>query len=425
MMKRNENRPGYKSTKIGWIPEEWECERLDSLSEIQTGAAKSSKKLLKNPILLPYLRVANVQDGYLDLSEMKQLSIERTKIKRYLLKLGDVLFTEGGDFDKLGRGTIWMGQIPNCIHQNHIFVVRVHCDLLLPIYLASIAASKIGRKYFLLCSKQSTNLASINSTQLKAFPIPLPPLPEQKRIAEILSAWDRAIEITGKLIDAKQLQKKGISQQLLTGRRRFPKFQPQSIQKQSDQFPEGWRMLRLGKMLTESRIKGSTGESARKLTVKLYGKGIVPKNEKRPGSIQTQYYLRKAGQFIYSKLDFLNGAFAIIPNEFDGFESTLDLPAFDMSMDISQHWFLEYISRKSFYLKYVGLANGGRKARRVNPKELLKIQIKLPSFPEQRSIADFLLSCDYEIELLSQNLSKLQEQKKGLMQKLLTGEIRV
>lgn len=114
---------GYRKTKLGWVPKDWRVMKLKKVAEIQTGLAKG-KKNITDPVFLPYLRVANVQDGHLDLSEIKKIKVSRNKISRYSLKNGDVLLTEGGDFDKLGRGTVWRNEIPNCLHQNHIFVVR-------------------------------------------------------------------------------------------------------------------------------------------------------------------------------------------------------------------------------------------------------------------------------------------------------------
>jgi len=206
------------------LPNEWLITPLAQVADVQTGLAKNTQKTFTNPITLPYLRVANVQDGFLDLSEIKRITIERSFVYRYALRDGDVLFTEGGDADKLGRGTIWRSEIPECLHQNHVFVVRTRQNKLLPQFLSALAASPYGKAYFLKCAKQSTNLASINSTQLKEFPVPLPPLTEQRRIAEILSAWDRATDLSAQLIAAKQQRKRGLMQQLLTGQRRFAEF---------------------------------------------------------------------------------------------------------------------------------------------------------------------------------------------------------
>ena len=163
----------------------WEKKELGSIASLQTGLMKG-RKFSEPTILKPYLRVANVQDGFFDLNEIKQIKIERGAESRWALKKHDVLFTEGGDFDKLGRGAVWEEQILDCLHQNHIFVVRVNDSILNPYFLSYQARSIYGKKYFLNCAKQTTNLASINSTQLKNFPVLLPSLLEQREIVRIL-----------------------------------------------------------------------------------------------------------------------------------------------------------------------------------------------------------------------------------------------
>jgi len=161
------------------------------------------------------------------------------------------------------------------------------------------------------------------------------------------------------------------------------------------------------------------------MTVKLYAKGVVEKSSRSPGSESTQYYRRSAGQFIYSKLDFLNGAFGLIPAELDGYESTLDLPAFDLLPDVDARWLLHFVSREDFYRSQIGLANGGRKARRVNPKDLLQIAIPVPCIEEQRSIADAIDRALQIVRADEAELSLLRAEKSALMQQLLTGKRRV
>jgi type I restriction enzyme, S subunit len=183
---------------------QWACATLGEVAEIQTGIAKNTEARFRRPVSLPYLRVANVQDGYLDLSEITNITLNEEDVPRYSLRRGDVLLTEGGDFDKLGRGTVWRGTIAPCLHQNHIFAVRARDDLLLPEFLSAYCGSDIGKRYFLSCSKQTTNLASINSSQLREMPIRLPPLAEQRRIVVLLDAWNRAIEISTSLLAARR-----------------------------------------------------------------------------------------------------------------------------------------------------------------------------------------------------------------------------
>src|ERR1019366_10258575 len=112
-------------------------------------------------------------------------------IEALCLRPGDVVMTEGGDFDKLGRGAIWPGGLTNCIHQNHIFRVRLNHSVLLPKFFAAFLQSSFAKEYFLRCSKQTTNLASINMTQLRATPVPLPPISLQQKFFEIVEHHER------------------------------------------------------------------------------------------------------------------------------------------------------------------------------------------------------------------------------------------
>ncbi len=159
----------------------WPFYMLGDISEVKSGVTLG-RYLVGQTVRLPYLRVANVQDGHLDLSVIKEIEVLENEVDKWKLKFGDLLLTEGGDWDKLGRGTIWKDQIPNCIHQNHIFRVRANPNEFYPEYIAAIISSPAGKKYFQTASKQTTNLASINQRQLKAFPVAKPPLPVQKKI---------------------------------------------------------------------------------------------------------------------------------------------------------------------------------------------------------------------------------------------------
>ena len=179
---------------LGTVPACWDVVRLGEVADVQTGRAVNRKSPRNGNVAVPYLSVANVKDGYLDLNGVKTMLVSLNDLERYGLQVGDVLFTEGGDADKLGRGTVWQGEIEPCLHQNHVFAVRPHDDLLLSSFLSASASSDRGRRYFLGAAKQTTNLASINSTQLKSMPLPLPTLPEQRAIDAALGGVDGAIE---------------------------------------------------------------------------------------------------------------------------------------------------------------------------------------------------------------------------------------
>lgn len=179
-----------------------------------------------------------------------------------------------------------------------------------------------------------------------------------------------------------------------------------------------WASKSFGEYLDESRIKGSKGDVSKKITVKLWGKGVFRKEETIKGSKNTQYYIRKKGQFIYSKLDFLNQAFGIIPDRLDGFESTVDLPCFDFKKGINQIFLLKYVMRQNFYKKMGEIADGGRKAKRIQVDTFLKFPIIIPSLPEQQKIADCLVFLDELIKIHTDKLEAIKYYKKGLMQQL-------
>lgn len=166
-------------------------EKLSDCAEIVSGVAKG-RKLNGGPIVqAPYLRVANVQAGFLDLTEVKSIDALPSEIEELRLLSGDVVLTEGGDFDKLGRGAMWNGEIPGCIHQNHVFRVRVWSEVLQPRFFHEFLQTRAAKAYFLRCAKRTTNLASINMTQLRALPIPLPPPSLQNEFAERAAAVER------------------------------------------------------------------------------------------------------------------------------------------------------------------------------------------------------------------------------------------
>ncbi len=184
-----------------------------------------------------------------------------------------------------------------------------------------------------------------------------------------------------------------------------------------------WEEQELAKFLTESRIEGSTGDVARKITVKLWGKGVFAKEESVAGSENTKYYKRRSGQFIYSKLDFLNQAFGIVPKELDGFESTVDLPCFDIKENINPCFLLEYVKRDEFYKRNGEMADGGRKAKRIQAEVFLSFPIALPpQIKEQKKIADCLSSINELITAETQKIDALKAHKKGLMQQLFPHE---
>lgn len=206
------------------IPKGWDLVCLKRISEIQSGLTLG--KEYTGPLIeRPYLRVANVQDGHLDLDDVSTIEVPADVAARVELRTDDVLMTEGGDLDKLGRGFLWKGEIEGCLHQNHIFALRCFCHKLLPKFLTYVTASKYGRDYFEATGKRTTNLASTNSTKVGEFPIPLPSVKEQQQLVTFLDAKVNEFSVLQRTIESQVdtllAYRKSLIHECVTGQRRI------------------------------------------------------------------------------------------------------------------------------------------------------------------------------------------------------------
>lgn len=197
---------GYQSNAemlpIEKIPLDWRIERLGDVAEIQSGVALGKKRKAGVELFdTPYLRVANVQRGWLNLDKIKQTAVTSTEAKKLYLQRGDILMNEGGDRDKLGRGWVWEGQIDHCIHQNHVFRVRLKNAAFPPRFL-SYFANEFGQRHFFDKGKQTTNLASISKSKLSTMNIPMPSADEASAI--VLRVEELFEKITRLALEAKQ-----------------------------------------------------------------------------------------------------------------------------------------------------------------------------------------------------------------------------
>ncbi|HAS6196797.1 TPA: restriction endonuclease subunit S [Vibrio vulnificus] len=168
-------------------PKGWEEPILSDIADVRSGVTKGKKLKEGTGVTLPYMRVANVQDGYLDLSSVQMITVSEKEAEKCKLLSGDILLTEGGDPDKLGRGHVWNDEIENCIHQNHIFSVRVkNKEYVRPAFLSAVIGSQRGKRYFLKVGKQTTGIATINKTVLSEFCPIIPPLELQDAYLDIV-----------------------------------------------------------------------------------------------------------------------------------------------------------------------------------------------------------------------------------------------
>ena len=194
-----------EATKAVATSSAWPVVPLASVGKVSYGLQKSPANR-PGKHSRPYLRVANVQRGVLDLTEMKYMNVPDNDMPKLRLMDGDVLLCEGNSLDLVGRGAIWRNEIPDCIHQNHVLRVRVDQAKLLPDFLLAVINSSHGQAYFRSKAKRTTNLASINSTEVAALPVPLPPLAQQIAALKVLHKGMESSE--QKAIEAKLLRSK-------------------------------------------------------------------------------------------------------------------------------------------------------------------------------------------------------------------------
>ena len=392
-------RAAFRPTVVGPIPADWQLTHLTEVAEVRGGIAKNSNTPIAEPMSVAYLRVANVQDGYLDLAELSTIAINKQDLKRYLVLPGDVLMNEGGDLDKLGRGAIWTGQVSPCVHQNHVFVVRCKPSLL-PAYLNIWTSTFAARRYFLLAGKQTTNLASISKTSLGELPVAVPSAEEQRAIATALSDVDALITGLNRLIAKKRDLKQAAMQQLLTGQTRLPGFQGE------------WEVKRLCD--TAEIQKGQL------ITAGTLVPGDVPVIA---GGMRPAYHHAKANRFGTTISISASGASA-------GYVALHTRPIFasDCSTinesDNYSIMFL-YFSLASRQSAIFALQTGGAQPH-VQPKDLAPLGIAIPpQLAEQTAIATILSDMDAELTALEARRDKTRALKLGMMQELLTGRTRL
>ena len=186
-------------------PMAWKELQLDSLADIVSGITKGRKVKNNELFEVPYMAVSNVKDGYIDWSTVKTIMATHTEIDQYRLMPGDLLMTEGGDPDKLGRGAIIYEPPKDCIHQNHIFRVRLKQEEILSVFMAQYLQHQRAKRYFLGCAKQTTGIASINMKQLKALPVLVPPMRLQKEYVNFVSQVDKSKSAVQKALDETQI----------------------------------------------------------------------------------------------------------------------------------------------------------------------------------------------------------------------------
>ena len=401
-------RPGYKLTPLGWLPAGWEVVRVNDVARMGSGHTPDKKK---DAYYNGGIKWVSLQDSHrLDKRYIHETTLEISEAG--LRNSSAVLHPANTVVLCRDAGVGKCAIIAEDMAVSQHFIAWRCGPQLHPEFLYYTLLSR--REYF----EQHANGSTIKTLGLPFFQklqIALPPLPEQQRIVAVLAAVDETLTAYDNLLHAKRRYQQGLRQQLLTGQRRFPEFAGQA-----------WREVTLGEFLQESREPlQKTSSVHHRITVRLNLKGIEVRDVRGTEAEEsTVYYRRRAGQFIYGKQNLHKGAFGIIPAELDGYESTQDVPALDFLPGLNPTYFYYWMAREDFYPALESHATGTG-SKRIQPTSLVRLNLLLPSLPEQRRIAAMLTALATELHLLATQRAHWQQQKQGLLQALLTGVVQV
>lgn len=423
---------------------EWEKKKLGEVAEkINSGKTPLGGESVYTESGILFIRSQNVTDDKLSFENSTYISEEiNSTMKNSVVKANDILLNITGA--SLGRSCVVPNNFTIGNVNQHVCIIRLKKDCN-PRFVQPILSSTKGQKIF-VSIQTGSGREGLNFESIKGIEIALPTLPEQTKIASFLTAVDEKIQALKKKHHLLEQYKKGVMQMLFClhhdsldlhddpdsqGEQQEKNQGNHENQKKSrfrqlrfkdengNDFPE-WEVKKLGEVLSiPEKTKPEKIEKDKLLTVKLHLRGLF-KNESTEGlSIgSTTYYVRTKGQFIYGKQNLFNGAFGIIPNEFDGYLSSGDVPALDVNQSIINPKFLYYyFAREVFYKKLEEIASGSG-SKRIHEETLLKVEISIPCLQEQTAIANFLSALDEKINLQTQMIASLEQWKKGLLQKM-------
>lgn len=400
-IRRGEVPEGYKRTKVGIVPEEWEEGFLGNYIQEYK---ELSNDIEKYPVYSSSRQGLIPQSQYYDNREAVE-----TNLGYKIVPNGYVTYRHMSDDDVFHFNVNNTGGEILVSSEYPVFSSTEKSSLG---YIIPMLNDTAHFRYFCRTQKMGGTRTRLYYKNLCTYKSVYPPLAEQEKIGEILQTQDKLIALKEKLIEEKKRQKKALMQQLLTGKKRLPGF--------SDE----WRKIKLSAVLIEGNKVAVVDTSMyRKMTVKLAFKGLEFTKTDREMADTRPFYVRKKNEIIIGKQNYFNGSVALVTDEFDGCICSNAIMSFGVK-NVNVKFILEYISQVNFMKKREMLANGtGQKE--LSEKEFLNFEIKLPCVEEQNYIGNIASTCDSEILLLQKDLDQEKQKKKALMQLLLTGIVRV
>lgn len=367
----------------------------------------------------PVIKMGNLGRGRIQLGRLERLPEGVEHCREDVLKCGDILFNTRNTLDLVGKVAMWRGELPLAVYNSNILRIDFDEGKGFKSGFANLVLnSRDAIRQLRAIATGTTSVAAIYWRDVRHLRLLRPPLPEQERITSIVDAWDRGLEGLGSLLAAKAECKRGLMRQLLTGKTRFKEFKG-----------ERWRRCELGEVITfEPRVITKPQGAFLAAGIRSHGKGVFLKPDFESEDIALEELFQLRTDDLAVNITFAwEGAAAIVPPEANGALVSHRFPTFTFKRGVSSSNYFRHVIRQKRFVYDMGLASPGGAGRNrvLSKKDFLRIQVNLPSFEEQQRIAAVLGACDREIELLQKQLAALREQKRGLMQKLLTGEVRV
>ncbi|MFC5748811.1 restriction endonuclease subunit S [Actinomadura rugatobispora] len=416
--------------------------RLGYLARVQSGiTVDASRQHTEDKVTLPYLRVANVQAGRLALDSVTEITVSRTTAATATLLPGDVLMTEGGDLDKLGRGTVWRSEIPVCLHQNHVFAVRPN-PRLDPDYLAYLTQSAYARHYFESTGTKTTNLASTSSSKIRDFKIPLWPLEKQRRITDFLDAEtariDQVMSVSRRTIDLLEERRWASIYNGVTGQNTSLPKSPRSLG-WVDCLPDNWPIVKLNQVAklgsghTPSRTRPEYWENCNIPWISLFDVGSM-RNPRQEYLHETKQQISQLGIDNSSACIHPAGTVVLSRTASVGFSTIMA-----KEMAVSQHFvtwtcgsrlapaYLLYLLRSM--RQYFESVQVGTTNVTVFMPDLYSIRVPIPSIHQQTEIVQKIRATSGRINQAVDNLSRqvelLAERRRALITAAVTGQFDV
>lgn len=449
-MKNGTHSQQFKRSDAGLIPSDWKAVRLGRLSLEKPKYGLNAPSVDYSPNLPRYLRITDIT-GTGRYSKQKEVSVASVEASEFYLSDGDLVVARTGA--SVGKSYRYLPQDGPLVYAGFLIRLRPDTSMLLPDFLHAFMQTNLYWGWVQVMSTRSGQ-PGINGQEFSQLPVPVPPLSEQQKIVAILSTWDRAIDLTEKLIAAKQKRKQALMQQILTGKVRLPQFQsndrnmatgivrvpsavrrglyPPSVQPGIPKIihrPKGWNETTMDKLLhIEKRPIELMDDKEYQLVVAKRNRGGIEPRETLLGhevKTPTQFEVR-AGDFVISKRQIIHGACGVVPAPLDGAVVSNEYSVCTVNASLNME-FLKYLSHTLYFQQTCFHASVGVALEKMifRLEEWLKFPFLIPPIDEQQAIVSVLAAMDNELFLLSKRLRLLSQQKKGLMQQLLTGRIRV